>query len=100
MPAFVRKNAVTITAVFQADDGTDTQPSAAVCHMIYRNLSGNLQTADITMTYDPVKNIWSGLWDSNVAGRGSVSYVIYGTGTLQAAVQGEFEVLANTANTV
>jgi hypothetical protein len=97
--SFVRKNAITVTASFAADDGTTTQPSSVICALVYPNLSGNQQTEQITLTYDPVNNIWVGVWDSNVAGQGVVSWVIYGSGTLQAADQGDFEVLANRANT-
>ena len=100
MAAFVRKNALVVTATFAADDGTTTQPSAVFCYINYKNLSGNVQTATITLTYNEVTNVWTGLWDSNVAGRGPVSWVVYGTGPLQAAMEGCFEILANIANTI
>ena len=98
MAAFVRKNALVVTAVFTALDGTLTQPSSATCTLNYKNLSGNVQTETITLTQVGVTNTWIGLWDSNVAGRGSVSWVVYGTGPLQAAMEGCFEILANVAN--
>jgi siroheme synthase len=100
MSAFVRKNALVVKAAFLADDGSTDQPSAAYCVLNYKSLSGNVQTATITMNYDSGSNTWSALWDSNVAGRGTVSWVVYGTGPLQAAVEGCFEILANVANTI
>lgn len=100
MAAFVRKNALVVKAEFTAVDGSTSQPSSVACHLTYKNQSGNTQTVTINMTYDSVSNTWTGLWDSNVAGRGTVTWVVYGTGTLQAAVEGCFEILANAANTI
>jgi siroheme synthase len=100
MTAIVRKNALVVKAAFQALDGTTTQPSAVFCVLNYKSLSGNVQTATLTMTYDNVSKTWSALWDSNVAGRGTVAWVVYGTGTLQAAMEGCFEILANVANNI
>lgn len=98
--AFVRKNALVVNAVFAADDGTLTQPSSVVCVLNYKNLSGNVQTTQFSLTYNSVSKVWTGTWDSNVAGRGTVSWVVYGTGTLQAAMEGCFEILANVANNI
>jgi len=100
MPAFVRKNAIVLTASFTADDGTATQPSAVIGRLNYKDLSGSPAVADLTFTYDPTSNTWNAIWDSNVAGRGTVTWVVYGTGTLQAAMEGCFDILANSANTI
>lgn len=100
MSSFVRKNALVVTAVFAAVDGSTVQPSSAFCVLNYKALSGNVQTISLTMTYDVLTGTWRALWDSSVAGRGTVSWVVYGVGPLQAAMEGCFEILANAANTI
>lgn len=98
--SFVRKNALVVKTSFAAADGSATQPSAANCQLVYKTLAGNTQTEMLTLTYDLVSNSWSALWNSGNAGRGTVSWMVYGTGTLQAAAEGEFQLLANAANTI
>ena len=96
--AFVRRNALIITTSFTAADGTLTQPSNVVCLLNYKSLENTPQTAQVTLAYNAATNVWSGVWDSSVAGRGLVSWVVVGTGTLQAADEGVFEIQANVAN--
>jgi hypothetical protein len=105
MATFVRKNAITFTAVFTAADGSGTQPSTATLRIFYTNTSGTQSYDNIDMTYNAVNDAyplgnWTGVWDSNVAGRGNVEWVVYGAGSIEAANQGQFQVLANAANNV
>lgn len=98
MPVFIRKNLLTISAVFAANDGTDTQPTSVVAYVNYNNRSGQRVTDQITCSYDSTSKEWSGHWDSSNAEQGNVEWMIYGSGALQAAQQGSFQVLANLAN--
>lgn len=99
MAAFVRKNAITISATFTAANGDDNlQPSAAYVELVFQDLSGSTQRVSLTMSES--SGVWSATWDSSAAGPGTVQWVAYGTGTLEAAQQGQFEILANAANTV
>lgn len=100
MPLFVRKNIVTFTVTFAASDGTATQPSAASAMLSYKDLAGSQHNASIPLVYSSATNTWSGTWDSSAAGEGTVEWMIYGYGTLQAADQGSFAISANAANTV
>ena len=98
MGVIVRKNIVTFSLVFTAADGSNTQPSAALVNLSYNDLSGTAHTAEVTLTL--TDGAWVGNWDSSASGDGTVYWMAYGYGTLQASTQGLFEVGANPANTL
>lgn len=100
MSVFTRKNVLMVTAVFTAADGSATQPSAAYADIAYNDLGGLAHTATISLNYLSSSNEWVGLWDSSAAGNCTPNWVVYGTGPLQAAAQGAFQIIANTANVV
>lgn len=95
--SFVRGNAITISATFTATDGSVTQPTAVEAVVVYKDQSGVTQRTTLTMTYSAPS--WSVDWDSSAAGQGLVQYAVFGTGSLVAADQGQFNVEANAANT-
>lgn len=99
MTEFVRKNVLTFATTFTANDGSTSQPGGANCQLRYKGATG-WQDLEIQMTYNPTLNQWSCTWDSSAALEGTVSWMIYGYGTLQAATQGEFQVNANAANKI
>ena len=96
----VRKNTVAISTSFAAADGSATQPSAASCVLSFNNQAGVATTATIALTYNATTKLWTGTWDSSAAGDGTVFWMVYGYGTLQAADEGCFVIEANAANTV
>lgn len=96
MSRFVRGNEVVCSGTFTPAFGT-AQPSAAEAVLTYKDTSGDDQTSTITLTKG-TDNVWSGTWDSNLAGCGTVEWVIRCSGGLQAATQGTFVIVANTAN--
>ena len=107
----VRKNTVVISTTFAAADGSTTQPSAANAVLSYytpaqvASLAAGatgvtMTTSTIALTYNAATNQWSGTWDSSAAGDGTVFWMVYGYGTLQAADEGCFVIEANSANTV
>jgi hypothetical protein len=98
MSIFVRKNVLTIVVAFTAADGTATQPSAANCILNYKDPQGATHTNSIPLAFDVTTNQWTGVWDTTASGEGLVNWVAYGYGTLQAATQGCFEIVANAAN--
>ena len=98
MAVFTRKNIVTFSFVFTANDGTLTQPSGARVNITYRDLAGANHNETVELTSN--NGAWTGTWDSSASGDGTVHWMVYGYGTLQAATQGEFEVSANPANTL
>ena len=100
MTIIVRKNIATITAAFAASDGTTTQPSSATAILTYKDQTGASHTDTISLTYNTIPNTWTGTWDTSASGEGTVFWMVYGYGTLQAADEGCFEVEANPANTV
>ncbi len=100
MPAFVRKNLIVATAAFTAADGSSTQPSTVELVVNYNDISGVSQTTSVSMTFNSMTDDWVGTWDTSAAKGGTVEWLIYGTGSLQAAAQGSFLIQANTANTV
>jgi len=98
MPVIVRKNITTFSLVFTANDGSATQPSAVQAVLTYKDLGGASHVDEITLAL--ANGAWVGTWDTSASGEGVVFWMAYGYGTLQAAAQGSFEVVANAANTV
>lgn len=97
--SFVRGNAITISSTFFAVDGSATQPSAVSAVIAYKDLSGVSQRVTLTMTQVLLgSSTWSVSWDSSVAGQGLVQWAVFGTGSLIAANQGQFNIEANAAN--
>jgi hypothetical protein len=100
MVAFVRKNIVVCTVTFTALDGTMLQPSSANLVLSYKNQAGAVQSANLPMIYNSVTGAWSVNWYSSATGCGTVFWMAYGYGLLQAAAEGSFDVQANAANTI
>ena len=100
MPVIVRKNIVTISAAFVATDGSTTQPTAGRAVLTYKDQAGTPQTTTITLTQNVTTKLWVGTWDSSAAGQGTVFWMAWGYGTLQASAEGSFDIEANSANTV
>ncbi len=98
MPSFVRGNALVISATFTPTTGTD-QPTSALARLQFVDLNGVKQNVSVPMT-EGDDNLWTGTWDTSAAGDGTVSWVVYGTGSLEAAAQGQFQIEANAANTL
>ena len=99
MADFIRKNLLVCTVTFMDEDGTSIQPSAAVLFVNYRNMLGVQANDTVTMNYDDVTNSWSATWDSSRCTHGNVEWMVFGSGALQAATQGQFQIAANAANT-
>ena len=100
MAVFVRKNSLICTVTITAEDGSNTQPSAVTAHLQYQDLASNTQTATFSLVYSSVTGQWTGVWDSSSAGSCTVCWVVYTDGSIEAAAQGAFEVVANAANVV
>lgn len=102
MAVFIRKNIVTFSFVFAATDPTLglTQPGAASVVLTYKDTGGSSHTDIISLSFSTATNAWSGTWDTSKSGHGTVYWMGYGFGTLQASDQGEFQVEANPANTI
>lgn len=98
MATFVRMNALLVTVVFVAADGSNTQPSTAFVSLSFKNTQGVLTQVVLPLTYNSTPNTWTALWDSAAAQQGNVDWTAYGAGALHAAQQGSFEILANPSN--
>lgn len=122
MPSFVRKSLVTINAKFVPPNSSSCvgnggystvpgvppnpltpppQPTSAVAVLEFPAPSGACVTDQIPMTLGGDGVTWSCQWDSSACGPGTsvVNWVVYGSGVVQAAAQGQFTVLANKVNT-
>lgn len=96
---FVRKNALVCNGVFTAVEGDLTaQPNNAELVVAYTNTAGAPATQTIELSV--ADGVWSGSWDSSVAGPGRVDWMVHCWNGLVAAAQGSFEVIANSANIV
>lgn len=109
---FVRKNLLVVSASFKAADGSATQPTEAIAVINYRDRVTKVRTqGTVALTFNAtlnsvdacgnavvLTNIWTGQWDSSAACDGIVEWLVYGDGSLQAADQGRFNLLANLAN--
>ena len=100
MTTFIRKNIVVCTVTFTAVNGSPTQPSAATLVLTYKNQIGAMLTTSLSMMYNNTAGAWVAEWDSSAAGRGTVFWMAYGYGQLQAATEGQFDIEANSANTI
>jgi type II secretory pathway pseudopilin PulG len=100
MATIVRRNAVIFNATFTASDGSATQPTTVKVNLNYPNSAGVTTVANFALTYSSTTGAWSGAWDSSVASAGTVNWVIYGTGALEASTQGQFQLVANSANNI
>jgi|GEM_PF-3825264 len=96
MSRFIRGNDIVCSGKFTPVTGT-SQPSMAEAVLTYTDPDGDPASSTITLTKD-ANNVWSGVWDSNLAGCGIVQWVIRCSGGLQAATQGTFVIVANAAN--
>ncbi len=99
MASFVRKNLLLISGTFvvPGQESTD-QPQNVVCQLSFLSLNGVPSTDTINMSFDSATNVWSATWDSSAAQAGTVSWVVFGSGGVQAAAQGQFQLQANAAN--
>lgn len=102
MVAFVRKNLLAVTASFFETDGCPvaTQPSGVNAQLSYRNTAGQPATANVALSYNSTTKVWSATWDTSVVKEGRVEWVLYSSGSVVAAQEGSFTVVANKANVV
>ena len=99
MQQFVRKSIIQCTATFTPLSG-GSQPSTAFCTLAYQTLTGANATATVALSYNSGPGTWTGTWDSTPAGQCIVNWVAYGSGGVQGSTQGQFQILANAANTI
>jgi len=95
----VRGTALRIQTRFYPESGV--QPTSATCTFCYRTTEDHHQTAVINLTLgadDDGNPIWTGSWDTNVAGPGRVGWVVQSVGPCQVAEEGHFTIVANEAN--
>lgn len=95
--SFVRKNMLTLSVVVTPATGS-SQPDSVTANLSFRDINGISQVASVPLTL--ASGVWTGEWDSTAAGQGIVYWVVYGTGTVQPAAQGQFNICANAANNV
>lgn len=98
MSTFTRRALLMFTAKFLPLAGETGTPSAAEVKMSYKDLSGSERQETIPLTLDTDGETWTCDWDTTNAGAGRVDWAARCWGGLQAAVQGHFNVAANTAN--
>lgn len=108
MPAFVRKQLITINAKFVPPgwcafingvaQPIPMQPTAAEVVLTFCNPAGSEVTTTLPMTLGVDGVTWSAVWDSSAAGKGTVTWVVFASGAVQAADQGSFQILANRTN--
>ena len=97
---FVRKSLIQITATFAPLNGGDAVPASATCELQFQTLAGGSSLEAVTLIYDVASGTWAGHWDSSDAGQCTVNYVVFCAGGVQAATQGQFQIVANAANVV
>ena len=97
MPQFVRKTLVEISAVITPASG-DGVPSAVTAELVYPAPGGG--TSSATVNLSQADDVWTGAWDSSASAQGTVWWMLFSSGIPQTAAQGQFEIVANPANTV
>lgn len=96
MQKFVRGNQIVCTGHFVAADGV-SEPTTAEAVLSYTDANSAPALTTIPLV-EGVDGLWTGSWDSNLASEGVVEWVIRCDGGLQAAQQGSFRIVANSAN--
>ena len=97
MQKFVRGNEIVCSGTFTPVVGT-SQPTGAEAVLVYPDKTTGASVSS-TISLNPDANyVWSGVWDSRLAQEGEVEWVIRCNGGLEAAAQGKFYLLANSAN--
>lgn len=95
----VRGTALRIRTWFHPEDGV--QPTSATCAFCYRTAEDHHQTAVVSLTLgvdDDGNPVWTGSWDTSVAGPGHVEWAVQSVGSCQVADEGCFTIVANKAN--
>lgn len=103
MTTFVRKNIAVCKAVFTPTDPAlqgITLPGAASLVLHYKDPAGAQRRETLEMQPNMVTGVWTALWDTSASGEGPVHWMVYCFGDLQAAIEGCFDVQANSANVV
>jgi hypothetical protein len=99
MQKFVRGNDIVCSGSFLPATGA-AQPSAAYAILTYPDATtGGTVSSTITLSEDG-SGVWSGVWDSLLSKEGEVYWRIQASVGLQAAAEGRFYLLANSANTI
>jgi hypothetical protein len=68
--------------------------------LTFNSPTGQGTSVTIAMTYNSTTGVWACDWDSSAAGQGTVFWMVWGYGALQAADEGCFQIEANSANVV
>lgn len=108
MSSYVRKNLVTINAqitppgycpfINGVAQPLPVQPTAAEAVLTFCSPGGSQVTTTIPMTLGTDGLTWSCQWDSSATKGGTVEWVVFASGVVQAAAQGQFQILANRTN--
>lgn len=96
MQKFDRGNEIVLSGSFVPVTGTAT-PSSAEAVLVYTDPNGDTVSSTIPLI-DDGNGIWTGRWNSNLCGGGTVEWVMRSDGPVKAATQGKFTVVANAAN--
>lgn len=97
MTTVVRGSTVTFKANFTDDLGAPINPAQAAVFVSFPNPTGSRTTIELALTQSG--NDWTAQWDSGVSKPGTVSWSAQTKATTPAAaVDGTFEVTANSAN--
>ena len=97
MDSFDLKNVMRCSFSFTASDGSNTQPSAAVCTVEYPRPDGTRKKEKVTLTYNSTAGRWSGLWDTSSAAPGRVDWLAECSGSLKGSLKGSFLLESNGA---
>lgn len=96
MQKFDRGNEIVLSGTFTPVSGSAT-PSSAEAVLVYTNPDGDTEASTVSLIDDGA-GIWVGSWDSNLCKGGVVEWVMRSSGSVKAATQGKFMVVANAAN--
>ena len=93
----VRPGSIEITTTFVDMDGAPTNPSNAFLRIAF-STNGVPQVEQVAMTLDSSDgHTWRGTWSSAPADDGTCHWHIMTDGSLPAADQGQFRIIANWA---
>ena len=97
MDAFDIQNRLRCSFTFTASDGSETEPTSAICTVNYPRPDGTRRSEKITLSKDDASGRWIGYWDSSPAVDGEVDWAAECFGPLTGAVKGTFLLEGNRA---
>lgn len=97
MITITRGSDVTFSTSFNTAAGLPYTPSSAYVRVAY-TINSEAHLDSVSLTRNVADGKWRATWSTKYADAGQVDWYIYATGATGSTDQGQFLIIANTAN--